>query len=94
MVKTMNRQTLIAMLKGLSGETRLAILTYLKRKKGRSSSVSTIANAIHRSDTVTSLHLLHLQRLGILERRRRGHEVYYRLSVPQSAVTRVVLKEL
>jgi len=88
----MRRRELHHLLKAISGEPRLAILTHLK--KVRRATVSEIADAIHRSVPTASLHLSHLERLGIVMRRRRGQEVYYRLSLGQNPIVKQVLKAL
>jgi len=88
----MDHADLQYLLKTLGGGPRLAILHHLK-KKG-SSSVSQIASAIHRSVPVTSLHLARLERTGILKRIRRKLEVYYRLSLVQNPIIKLVMKEL
>ena len=77
----MERKVLQKKLKALAGESRLAILAELRRR-GRAS-VSVIAHAIDRSMTTASIHLAHLERQGIIERRQRVREVFYRLSIPQ-----------
>jgi len=88
----MNRRLLKHQLKALGGGPRLTILAELK--KNRNVTVSEMARAIHRSITVTSLHLSHLERLDIIKRRRRGRMVIYRLSVQQDPIVRQVLKML
>ena len=88
----MTHQLLQRQLKALGGGPRLAILTYLKKQQ--SANVSEVARAIDRSITTTSIHLSHLESLNIIVRRRRSREVYYRLSVPQDPVVRLVLKLL
>jgi DNA-binding transcriptional ArsR family regulator len=88
----MDQQSLKKLLKTLGGGPRLAILAYLQ--KHRSASVGEIAQAIHRSHNTTSLQLSRLHNAGIIQRRRRGREVLYRLSLPQHPMTKQVLKEL
>lgn len=88
----MDRQALQRLLKGLGGGPRLAILAFLKRR--RSAAVGDTARAVHRSQNTASIHLSHLEHLGIVARRRRGRWVTYRLAVSQNPVARQVLKAL
>ena len=88
----MDKQRLQTLLKALGGGTRLTILAELKKR--RSASVSEIAQTIHRSLNTTSIHLAHLERLGIVERRRRGIFVFYRISLVQDPIVKQVLKML
>lgn len=88
----MGRRLLKHQLKALGGGPRLTILAELK--KNRNVTVSEMARAINRSITVTSIHLAHLERLGIIKRRRRGRMVIYRLSVQQDPLVKHVLRLL
>ena len=88
----MDQRLLQRLLKVLGGGPRLAILTYLK--KHRHPSVSQIARGVHRSINTTSIHLSALERVGILERRRRGNFIFYRISLVQDPIVKQVLKML
>lgn len=86
-VKHLERQ-----LKACASERRLLILKELK--KGRSMSVGTLAKAIHLSLKSTSKHLRQLSALSIVESRRRGLMVFYRLSLDQRPPVNQVLQLL
>ncbi|HLC76033.1 MAG TPA: metalloregulator ArsR/SmtB family transcription factor [Candidatus Peribacterales bacterium] len=88
----MDHRLLQQLLKAIGGGSRLGIVAYLR--KHHSASVSHIAQVIHRSVTTSSIHLSHLERLGIIERRRRGQEVFYRLSLSQNPLVKNILKEI
>lgn len=85
-------RTVQKLLKILGGGPRLPILATLKRR--RNASVSEVARLIHRSLNTTSLHLSSLEAAGIIERRRRGHFVFYRLSTVQRPLVQQVLRGL
>ena len=68
------------------------ILAELKRR--RSASVSTVARAVSRSMQTVSSHLQHLEAVGIIERRRRGRIVTYRLSMALDPITRQIIRVL
>jgi len=72
-------QKLERQLKALGNARRLQILSYLKEKQR--ASVSDIAHAIHLSVDGTSHHLSILKAADIVECRKRGLFVFYRLSL-------------
>ena len=88
----MDGKLLTRQLKALANERRLLLLRELK--KGRSLSVGTLAKAIHLSIKATSKHLLILMGVGIVESRRRGMSVFYRLSLDQRPPVNQVLQLL
>ena len=79
-------------LKALANERRLLLLKELKR--GKSVSVSDLAQAIHLSLRSTSKHLAILASIGVVESRRRGMSVFYRLSLDQHPPVNQVLQLL
>lgn len=85
----MDQKHLQQRLKGLSGGSRLQILSYLKRHG--SATVTEIAHAVDRSVQTVSEHLLRLETLGIVLRRQRGKFAAYRISLHQEPLVRHVL---
>ncbi len=83
-VKTLERQ-----LKALANERRLLILKELKKR--RTASVGALAKIIHISLKATSKHLAILKAAGMLETRKRGLAVFYRLSLDQKEPSAHVL---
>jgi len=83
-VKTLERQC-----KALANERRLLILKELKRR--HTASVGALAKVIHISLKATSKHLAILKAADILESRKRGLTVFYRLSLDQHAPVSQVL---
>jgi len=96
----MNKKELEKEFEIFANENRLAILSYLKNKKGGlvgksvGTSVGTIADNINLSFKTTSKHLLYLARKGILKRWYDGPFVMYKISDNLSAVARLVISHL
>lgn len=84
-----NIRSLERSLKALANRKRLQIMQYLK--KNRSASVGIIAQAIRLSFKGTSKHLRVLAGAGIVEERKRGIYVLYRLSLKQEEPVKKVL---
>jgi len=89
----MNIRKLQSLLKGITGGSRLEILRFLKRRRG-SASVSMIAEGIDRSVQTTSGHLILLTLHGVVQRRQRGRDVFYRLSMVQQQPVKNILSLL
>ncbi|MBU2259465.1 metalloregulator ArsR/SmtB family transcription factor [Patescibacteria group bacterium] len=68
-------------MKAVSNAKRLQILSYIKKQ--RAAMVSDIAHAIHLSIFATSHHLRILKAAEVVEYKKRGRFVYYRLSLEQ-----------
>lgn len=79
-------------LKTLANEKRLHILHFLKRR--RSATVGVIAKEVGLSFRGTSQHLAILLAASVLERRKRGMHVAYRLSLHQEPPVKGILKLL
>jgi len=71
---------------------RLAILSFLKKKK--SASVGVIADNINVSFKTTSKHLLYLSKKGILKRRYDGPFVLYKISNNLPESVRLIISHL
>lgn len=79
-------------LKALANVRRLRIVQLLKRR--RSVPVGAIAKTIGLSLTATSKHLAILAANNIVKTRKRGLEVYYRLSLHQKPPVKHILSLL
>jgi len=79
-------------MKALSNARRLQILSYIKRKK--TAMVGDIAHAIHLSMFATSHHLRILKAAQVVGYKKRGRQVYYRLSFRQIEPIKKVLSLL
>ena len=88
----MEVKSLVRPLKALANERRLLILKELK--KSRSASVGALARAIHLSLKATSKHLVLLGANDVVESRKRGTTVFYRLSLDQRAPVNQILQLL
>lgn len=85
----MDRRRLAALLKALGNPERLAILAFLR--KGKGATVTAISKSLPSSYQGISHHLQILFAAGVVQRRKRGLKVSYRLSLAQEKVTRTVL---
>lgn len=85
-------RTLEQQLRAVANARRLAILSYLKSNKG--AVVADIAAAIRVSMPAASQHLRILKAAGIVEHKKRGLQVTYRLSLKQHSVLHSVLSQL
>ena len=85
-------KTLERRLKAVASANRLRILKELKHR--RTADVSTLARVLHLSIEATSLHLRRLHILDIIQFRKRGNRVFYRLSLHQEPPVRHVLSLL
>jgi len=74
----MKEKELERILKALANKRRLAILSFLRKRK--EANVGEIAETIHLSIKSTSRHLMVLSGADILDRDQRSSEVFYRLS--------------
>ena len=79
-------------LKAIGNARRLLILRELKSKK--SMTVGDISIAIRLGIAPTSQHLKILKSIGIIEYKRRGRFITYRLSLKQEELTKKVLSML
>jgi len=79
-------------LRALSHFRRLHMLRLLKKKRPYCS--SELAEAVGIKKFAASQHLRILKNVGILESRKRGRYVTYRISLKQSPVVQDVLKHL
>ena len=84
-----NRKKLEQQLRALANGRRLQILSELHRRKR--ADVTTLASLLQISQEGVSQHLAVLFAVGIVERRKRGLHVFYRLSLPQEQLVRKVL---
>jgi len=84
-------QKLERQLKALGNARRLQILSYIKQNMMM---VSDIADSIHLSIYSTSHHLKILRSADIIEYKKRGRFVYYRLSLKQAEPIKKVLSLL
>lgn len=74
----MKEKELERILKALANKRRLAIISFLKKKK--EANVGDIAEAIRLSIKSTSRHLTVLSGADLLDREQRSSEVFYRLN--------------
>ena len=88
----MNFSRFEQLLRALGNKRRLQILAILKARKGMT--VGKLAKAIHLSIKSTSHHLVLLSALNIVQRRKRGKYVSYRLSLHQEPPVKGILKLL
>lgn len=65
-------------LKALANRRRLAILTFLRKR--REANVGEVAEAIKLSFTSTSKYLTMLERASFVEKEQRGLQVFYRIA--------------
>ncbi len=79
-------------LKAVSNARRLAMLRYLKENK--SATAGEIARAVHVSMPPASQHFRILKTAGIIEYKRRGKYISYRLSLKQEEPIKKVLQML
>lgn len=79
-------------LRAVANARRLGILAFLK--KNQSASVSEIATAVRLHITSASQHLRILKSAGIIEHKKRGLFVTYRLSLKQEEPVKKVLSML
>lgn len=84
-----NRGDLEKLLRALGNKNRLAILGHLKKNKG--ATVTDIASALSMKVSGVSQHLRILTESDIIESKKRGTYVSYRLSLKQSEPTKKVL---
>ncbi len=84
-----NIQSQSRLLKVLSNPKRLQIICFLR--KNRSGAMNAIAKEIRLSWAGTSKHLQILRLAGIVEHKKRGLFVTYRLSLPQQKIVKQVL---
>ncbi len=87
-----NYRKLEKQLKAVSNARRLYILAFLKKQKG--ATVGEIAEAARLSGEGASQHLRILKMAGIVEHRKRGLYVNYRLSLKQEEPVKKVLSLL
>ena len=78
--------------KALGDETRVRIVHLLARRGELC--VCDVESALEISQSKASRHLRYLEQAGIVEDRRRGIWVYYRLARPASAVVDAAVREL
>lgn len=76
-------------LRAVSNARRLGILTYLKQQK--SATVNEIAAAVRLKSTSASQHLRILKAAQIVEHKKRGLYVTYRLSLKQTEPVKTVI---
>ena len=74
----MKEKELERILKALANKRRLAILSFLRKKK--EANVGEIAVTIHLSIKSTSRHLAVLSGVDILDREQRSSEVFYKVN--------------
>lgn len=92
MLSSDNKKQLEEILKMLSEEHKLKILSFLKVKNEKS--VGQIADYLGISFKATSKHLLHLSKRGILKRRYDGPFVLYKISGNLPKPAHVVISHL
>lgn len=85
-------KTLEKNLKAIANGRRLAILSYLKKR--REATVGDIADSIRLSFTATSKHLAILFSVDILDREQRSLEIYYRLGKISDPTIRTLISVL
>ena len=88
----MSIRTLEASIKALSNARRLAMLSYIKKQK--TVTAGEVSHAVRLSMPAASQHLRILKSAGIIEYKRRGMFVTYRLSLKQQEPTKTVLAML
>ena len=79
----------LAVLKGLSDETRLRILILLTQ---RELCVCEIEASLKLSQAKVSRHLTVLRHAGLVHNRRRGTWIYYRLTTPRNEMEKILQK--
>ncbi len=79
-------------LKALANRRRLAIVSYLKKR--REAPVGEIAHEINLSLKATSKHLGILAAADILEKEQRSLQVFYRLAKKRQFVSQVIINTL
>jgi len=79
-------------LKAVANARRLAMLSYLKKNK--SATAGKIARAVRVSMPPASQHFRILKAAGIIEYKRRGKHISYRLSLKQEEPIRKILSLL
>lgn len=87
-----NFRKLEIQLKAVSNARRLYILAFLKKTKG--ATVSEISDAARLHITSTSQHLRILKSANIIEHKKRGQFVTYRISLKQEEPIRKILSML
>lgn len=87
-----NHAYLERQLKALANRRRIQILVFLKKK--HSATVGEIARALHISQQALSRHLSILASADIVDYRKRGLFVSYRLQLRQSKEVQAVVKGL
>ena len=90
MIKNFNKTERV--LKALANRRRLAILSYLKKK--REAHVGDIADQIKLSFKATSKHLTVLSAAELLEREQRSSQMYYKIAAELPAEAKVVIRIL
>lgn len=88
----MKEKELERILKALANRRRLAILSFLQKKK--EANVGEIAETIRLSLKSTSRHLAVLSGADILDREQRSSEVFYRLSESIPSIFSSIIKSL
>jgi ArsR family transcriptional regulator len=81
----------LAVLKGLSDETRLRILILLTHQE---LCVCEIEASLNLSQAKVSRHLTVLRHAGLVRNRRRGTWIYYRLTPPRNEMEKILQKYL
>ena len=79
-------------LKTLANKRRLAIVKYLKSKRG--ASVGDIADEINLSLKATSKHLVTLNAADIVDREQKGFQAFYHLSSHQKPLSKYIISLL
>ena len=85
-------RTLEGQLRAVANARRLGILSFLK--KNQSATVGEISNAVRLKGPSASQHLRILKSAGIIEHKKRGLFVTYRLSLKQEEPVKKVLSLL
>lgn len=88
----MKEKELERVLKALANKRRLAIISFLRKRK--EANVGEIAEAIHLSIKSTSRHLTVLSGADILDREQRSSEVFYKVSALIQAPFLPLIKSL
>lgn len=88
----MKERELERILKALANKRRLAIISFLRKRK--EANVGEVAETIHLSIKSTSRHLAVLSGVDILDREQRSSEVFYRLSDLIPGVFSALVKSL
>ncbi|MSR87754.1 MAG: ArsR family transcriptional regulator [Candidatus Zambryskibacteria bacterium] len=88
----MKEKELERILKALANKRRLAVISFLKKRK--ESNVGNIAEAIKLSVKSTSRHLAVLAGADILEREQRSSEVFYKVNASIPELFQLLIKSL